>query len=196
MIQKFRDLLKVSENLEKVDNKLNVLHEETNFLKKNFEDIKESVNRVFDTLGEVSRVHDRMLKAFTGDLKEISDIKEKFREELFNFKLLKNEMQKQITSKFAEELEKEVEQRKEELKLDTGNYIKAKESIEGFAKELGAVKEELRKWVDISSRVKAADFELVRFAAKLKGAESEKLELMQKVDTMERLVGKLRRSQN
>ena len=96
--------------------------------------------------------------------------------------------------KFTEELENEIKQRKEELSIDTGNYKEMKESIEGFGIELGKAKSEIGKWVQISSKIKAEDFELVRFTKRLKEVENEKLELMQKIDVLERLVGKLRRS--
>jgi hypothetical protein len=195
MIQKFRDLMKVTQNLEKVDNNLNVLHEEVAFLKRNFDDIKGSVDKILDVVNETTKTQERMLRNFNKNLVEISTIKEKFKEELFNFKLLKNQTQKEIMEKFSEEIEKEIEQRKEDIKIDSGNYKEIKESIEGFAMGLASARAEIAKWTEISGKIKAEDFELTKFTNKIKSIEDEKLELMQKVDSLERLLSKMRRNQ-
>ena len=193
MLQKFKDFIEVSNNLEKVDNKLNALHEEAKFLSRNIEDIKNSLEELQDVVNQTTKTQTKLLKKFNEDIEAIGTIRNSFKEEMFNFKLFKNQLQKELMEKFAEELEKEMEQRKEEIRIDTSKYAVVKEGIEQLSKELTASSAELAKFNEIAKRIKAEDFALVKFTAKIKEIENEKLDLMQKIDTLERLVGKLRR---
>ena len=55
--------------------------------------------------------------------------------------------------------------------------------------------EEIGKFVEISKNIRKEDFELTKFARHLLEMDREKLELMRKIDTMERLVSKIRRKE-
>ena len=51
----------------------------------------------------------------------------------------------------------------------------------------------MNKFTEISRNIKQGDFELTKYANKLLEADKEKLELMRKIDTLERLISKMRR---
>jgi len=53
---------------------------------------------------------------------------------------------------------------------------------------------EINKFSDISKNIKKEDYELTKFANQLLDLDKEKLELMRKIDTLERLIAKQRRS--
>ncbi len=142
MIQKFKDLMQVSKNLEEVDSKLNSLNEGLSSLRSEFDSLKQSFGEVKDTADEAAKAQKHLLQNFRENVDSISEIKNDFKEEIFNFKLLKNQMQKKIMEKFAEEIENEIAQRKEEIKIDSGNYKEAKDAIEGFAGHLGAANQQ------------------------------------------------------
>lgn len=48
---------------------------------------------------------------------------------------------------------------------------------------------------EITKDIKKEDFELTKFINKVNEENREKLELMKKIDTLERLIGRMRRSQ-
>ena len=52
---------------------------------------------------------------------------------------------------------------------------------------------ELSKFLDISRNIKKEDFELVRHSRNLAEMGREKLELMRKIDNLERMLSKMRR---
>ena len=58
---------------------------------------------------------------------------------------------------------------------------------------LNLATEEINKFIEISRSIKEEDFELTKFARHLMDMDREKLELMRKIDTLERLVSKIRR---
>ena len=113
--------------------------------------------------------------------------------EVYDFKLLKAQLQKKLLDKFEEELKQELTLNMEVLRKDISDYEEMKNSVKEMLKKTELAKQEMGKWLDISGSIKAADFELHRFARQLQQADSEKLELMRKIDTLERLVSKMRR---
>jgi len=52
----------------------------------------------------------------------------------------------------------------------------------------------LNNIAEIGRRIKKEDFELSRYANEIWRADKEKLELMRKIDTLERLIAQIRRS--
>ena len=71
-----------------------------------------------------------------------------------------------------------------------------KELIEHVASlaRLKLTDKEINKFLAISRNIKEKDFEMTHFARQLREGDREKLELMRKVDTMERLVSRMRRT--
>ena len=195
MIQKFKDILQISKNLEQVDTKLKTLSSDSEELRVNFDSVKKSVEELKKTVVDSSKVQEKLLKNFNENVDAISSIRDEMKEELFKFSVLKGQMQDKIMKKFSEELENEIAERKKDLDVDTGKYKEVKGIVEETALELGKAKQEIKKWIDISSKIKAEDFELIKFTKQMKELESEKLELMQKVDNLERMIGKMRRNQ-
>ena len=194
MIQKFKDILKVSKNLEEVDRKLSSISSDAEILKKDMAGVKAAVEEMRNSISNAAKSQEALLREFNSHISAISSARKEMEDELFKFSVLKGQMQDRIMKKFADELEKEILERKNELSIDTGKYREAKAAIEGIASELGKAGLEIKKWREISSKIKSEDFELVRFTKKLKELEGEKLGLMQKIDVLERLVGKMRRN--
>ena len=122
-------------------------------------------------------------------------IRHDFEKELFQFKLLKGQMQKNIIEKFEEELDKELKIQIDKLKIDSEKYNELKDHISEITNKVNNLGEEINKFVAISSNIKKEDFELTRFANQLHEMDKEKLELMQKIDTLERLISKMRRQE-
>jgi len=52
---------------------------------------------------------------------------------------------------------------------------------------------EIEKFTDISKNIRKEDFELTKFARQVLETDREKLELMRRIDTLERLISKTRR---
>ncbi len=135
----------------------------------------------------------------TNDLKAnmgmFAAIREEMSREVYDFKLLKSQLQKKLLDKFEEELKQELKVNVDSLRKDMQDYEDMKSSVKELLKKTELTKQEMGKWMEISTQVKAADFELVKFARQLQHADSEKLELLRKIDTLERMVSKMRRSQ-
>lgn len=178
------------------------IKEEIDVINKNIEqntkitsDLKSELESLKKELTEIKTNQQEFLRSFKENLFVIKNLREDFGKELVEFKLLKAQLQRKILEKFEEELQKDLEVNREALKKDTENYSDLRKKVAEILSRLNLTSEEINKFVEISKSIKKEDFELTRFARHLIEMDKEKLELMRKIDTLERLVSKIRRGE-
>ena len=119
---------------------------------------------------------------------------EDLKSSVYDFNMLKNKLQNQLVEKFEEELKKELNINLEKLKKEAENYNLLKTNTEAVLLKTKNIAAEIDKLVEISKNLKKEDFELTQYHRELLKADKEKLELMQRIDTLEKLIAKLRRN--
>ena len=192
MIQKIKDLITIKEQIDVIKNNLNYTTNSMNDLKTEIGTLKQQIN---EDISSINDKNNEFFKNFDENLNLIKTTKQNFEKELFDFKLLKSQMQKKIIEKFEDELDKELKIQIGTLRTDADSYNELKENITKIADKVNNLSEEINKFTAISSSIKKEDFELTRFANQLREADKEKLELMEKINTLERLVSKMRRQE-
>src|SRR3989338_8021546 len=186
MITKIKELMDVKSNLEE-------LNKSVSDNNKTISELKEELNQLRSELSEIKDNQKEFLKAFKDDLGVIHNLRDDFGRELFEFKLLKGQLQRKILDKFEEELQKDLGMNRELLKKDVEDYNELRKKVTDILSKVSLTSEEIGKFIDISRNIKKEDFELTKFARHLIEMDREKLELMRKIDNMERLVSKIRR---
>jgi len=187
MIQKIKDLMKIKEQIDEINKHIEENSKVTSNLRIELEDLKKG-------LKETKESEQEFLKNFKDNLFVIKNLREDLGKEVYEFKLLKSQLQRKILEKFEEELQKDLEVNREALRKDAENYNELRKKAAEILSRLALTSEEISKFVEISRNIKKEDFELTKFAGHLIEMDKEKLELMKKIDTLERLVSKIRRS--
>ncbi|HLC62306.1 MAG TPA: hypothetical protein VJI52_04795 [Candidatus Nanoarchaeia archaeon] len=186
MIQKFRDLMKTKEDLDLINKNV----EENNRI---ISDLKAELTSLKNEVSETKSIQQDFLGTFKDNLTVIKNLREDFGKELYEFKLLKGQLQKKILDKFEEELQKDLEVNRESLRNDANEYNELRGKVSEVLSRLNLTSEEITKFTEISKNIKKEDFELTKFARQIVDMDREKLELMRKIDNLERLVSKIRR---
>ncbi|MBU0628956.1 MAG: hypothetical protein KKC75_07225 [Nanoarchaeota archaeon] len=186
MIQKIKDLMQTKELIDGITQKVGEHSTSVDSLKEELANLNKS-------LIEIKGSQTEFLTNFKSNLDIINDSKESLKKEVYDFRLLKAQMQKSLMEKFEEELGKELKLNSEKLKGDIDEYTKLKEQMSSVVSQVKLLSSEINKFTEVSKNIKKEDFELVKHANKLAESDKEKLELMKKIDTLERLVGKIRR---
>jgi len=192
MIQKIKELLSIGEEVEQIKNNLKYAASSLEGLKSEVNSLKQQISSSID---DVSAKNSEFFKSFDENLSLMKDIRQRFEEELYQFKLMKGQLQKKVMEKFEEELGKELKLQTESLKNDSQAYNELKENMLQISGKVSSVGSEIGKFMAISGNIKKEDFELARFANKIFEADREKLQLMHKVDMLERMVSKMRRQE-
>lgn len=186
MIQKIKDLMKTKEDLDLINKNI----EENN---KIISELKAELTSLKNEVSETKSIQQDFLSMFKDNLTVIKNLREDFGKELYEFKLLKGQLQKKILDKFEEELQKDLEVNRESLRNDTNEYNELRGKVSEILSRLNLTSEEITKFTEISKNIKKEDFELTKFARQIVDMDREKLELMRKIDNLERLVSKIRR---
>lgn len=186
MLQKIKDLMQIKELIDDINKKVENHSIQVNSL-------KQELNILNKELNEIKGNQTEFLTNFKDNLNIINESKENLKKEVYDFRLLKAQTQKNILEKFEEELSKELNVYSEKLKTDLNEYNKLKEQMSSMVAKIKMVSDEINKFTEISKNIKKEDFELNRFANQLLEMDKEKLGLMKKIDTLERLIAKMRR---
>ncbi len=186
MLQKIKELMRTKEGIDLINRNV----EENSKL---ISDLKAQLESLKNDLIETKKEQKEFLHNFKENLFVIKNLREDFGKEVYEFKLLKAQMQRKILDKFEEELQKYLEMNRGALKKDMQDYNELRKKVSEIVSRLSMTSEEINKFMDISKSIKKEDFELTRFARQLMEMDKEKLELMRKIDTLERLVSKIRR---
>ena len=137
--------------------------------------------------------------AMTEEIKKSIDaakeLQEAIRTNMAELKALSTHVQSSIKQKITDELfelTKEVR-----AKLEGAEKLKQEVTATAAATiaELGKLKSDITKLSAVAEKIKAEDFELTKFSNQLLAADREKLQLMSRIDTLERLIAKMRRQQ-
>jgi hypothetical protein len=192
MIQRIKDLMAMNEQVDVIKNNLKYTTSTVDDLKKEIELLKEHIT---NNISSVNEKNQEFFRNFDENINSIRELKHDFEKELFDFKLLRSQMQKKILERFEEELGKELKIQIEKLRADSDAYNEMKNSMVEMSGRINVLGEEIRKFTQISQNIKREDFEMTRFGRQLIDMDKEKLELMAKINSLQRLVGKMRRQE-
>ncbi len=187
MIGKIKELMNIKENIDAITAKVESHSSSMDAFTK-------EMNSFTEGMGHSRKAQQQLLDEMKKDRGMFASIREDLSREVYDFKLLKAQLQKKLLDKFEEELKQELNINMETMRKDISDYGEMRNSVREMMKKMELTKQEMGKWLDISGSIKAADFELHKFARQLQHSDQEKLELMRKIDTLERLVSKMRRS--
>ena len=183
--------MQIKEEIDKINEKLSSTTESTTNLKNDINTLKDQLN---NHIVKINEKNSEFFRNFEENINIIKNARDSFQKELFEFKLLKSQTQKKILEKFEEELQKELQIKLENLNKDAQEYNELKKQITNITLKVNNLSEEINKFLNVSKSIKERDFEMTHFAKQLLEMDNEKLELMRKIDTLERLVGRMRRT--
>jgi uncharacterized coiled-coil DUF342 family protein len=187
MIQKIKDLMQIKELIDDINKKVQDHSSQVDAL-------KTGLLALTSELADIKGNQKEFLSNFRENLDIIRESKESLRKEIYDFRLLKAKTQRDLLDKFESELSKELTVYSDKLKNDLQEYNNLKKETSTIITRVKDLSLEIQKFTEISSMIKKEDFELNKFCAKVEQGDAEKLQLMKKIDTLERLISRMRRT--
>ena len=191
MLDKIRGALEAGKIAEEVSVKLEShqqkLSEQTAVIQK----LLNSVSELTDSVSTLKSYHEELQHTYKQSISVAEKLKDELASDVINVQVLKSQLQNQIVAKVSEELNKFTGQFKG--KLDEVGRLHEQTIL--IAGDVGKVRDEINRFTTISSRLKDTDFQLTNYAQKLETNDKEKLQLMRQIDSLQRLVSKMRQQQ-
>jgi chromosome segregation ATPase len=192
MIQKLKGIMCVNESLEEISKKIKHLSREVKSVEEDFKDTKSILLDIKTGLKEQTE----LINNINNDVVGLKSIKQDFEKEIYDFKLLKSSMQKEILQKFETDIESKLGNLFNKVNENLVGHTNIKKNYEGLLSKINDLSNEIDKFKKISEKIKEKDFALERYAKKLEQYEGDKIRLLKKIDTLERMVSKSRRIRN
>ena len=194
MISKVKGLIAVGENLEDISKKVKSASKDISDQSKELSTMKEGVAGMKLELVGLREENKRFSEHVKLQTDCIKNVNEELKKELYDFKLIKSDIKSKLVSELAQDFRNQLREETKKLDTDVKQFNDLKTELSGIVAEFHSVEGEIRRFKEIASRIKTADFELVKHARELDKADSEKIRMLQKIDQLEHLVSKMRRS--
>ncbi len=187
MINSIKDLLKINEEIKKISGMLEDNSSEMGKFSKEISNLRQEIDSL-----RSSQSH--LAEKIKTDINLFQEYREELKKEINDFKIVKSRMENRLVEKFEEDIRAEIIPRFERMELHVRNFETLGEKMNKISEKCSIVGDEIDKFRQISTEIKQGDFELSHYAKEIRNMDNEKLQLLKKIDTLERLVSKMRRS--
>lgn len=187
MFGRNKQLEEANQKIDELNNNLKSNQENVDYLKQQISEFKDELQKV----REQNKTHSHELLQ---NLINVRSTRERFEEELRDIKHIKKAIETNLLNEVKTSLNEKFSDALHRLNIHIGNYNELTEQSSEIKQQLSSLQSEIKKLQLISSSLKEKDFEMEKFAKQLLELDKEKLELMRKIDTLERLVSKQRKS--
>ena len=194
MLDKIKEVIGVADKIKEVSTAVEVHNQKVQQLQEQLNKLQEIIASMSSAqskaLNEVQHVLDQTRQS----MESVGDVKKKLEDEVYQFRMLKGQLQNKLIDKFDQELSSELKRNTEEIGIHANNFSKVLQEGNRFSTALLQTTNELQKWLVISKKIQEKDFDMTKTARQLIAYGEDKKALIQKVEMLERLVGKLRRN--
>ena len=156
-------------------------------------DIKNELQSVHKQLKKIKEDSHDVVAELRKTLKETGKLNEKYSKKIYEISVFEKDVRKLVSDKIDNELKSEVLAYFDDFKAGLSSFHEMKDDVGKVIKRTEILSTEIDKFKEIASRIKKEDFQLVSYIRNIKAMEGEKIRLLKKIDSLERLCGRLSR---
>lgn len=133
-------------------------------------------------------------KALEREVATLSSHNDDLAKENHNLRSSRIELESKTTSTIRQQLGKAIHHIEHELSLDTSKVDRLSKELAEIQNELKTAKTAIAKLASAAEGVKEADLAIRNYAKELSKGDKEKLELLKRIDALEKLLANMKRS--
>tara|TARA_Y100000310_G_C20413053_1_gene682985 strand:+ start:34 stop:627 length:594 start_codon:yes stop_codon:yes gene_type:complete len=194
MLNKIKTLIKTDEVVNEINEKIESTSSQVSNLKSTIEDLNSTVTSLNIEIKEMKNANEQLMKSSKISVEASHNALNDLRKEIYDFKLLKSQLQNKVLQKFEEELSTHLTVNTTKLSDDLNKYTEIRNNTTNMLETFLAIKTDITKLKSISEGIRSEDFELNKFANQLIAADNEKLNLMRRIEKLEMLISRMRRN--
>ncbi len=190
MLDKIRGLMKTSESIDDIRSDQKKAHKELKELQDEIKNVKKELIEMQKANNDFKKSLENSSKSFGDTAQSLNNLKTEFERSLDRINLLNMDLQK----KMQKELEEKVGVVVKEFKDKVSPYKDIEKLSEEVSSQLKTVVAELQKFQAISKTINEKDFELVKFGRMLEQNDREKLDMIKKIESLEKIMAAMKRN--
>lgn len=172
----------LSKKIESQSMQIAKLNENSSEMIDEMDDARKTVNELNEQLGTTTIL-------FSTALEQVNN-------EVVEFKLFLSKVKKELVNDLTTEFSQEMQSAKQSVTGYLDDFKTLRHRIDEVNEEIVYVKNELKKFLDISSNIKQDDFKMQGYDQVMEKHLNEKQHLQKRVDMLEKIVAKQRRIQH
>ncbi|MBI4441084.1 hypothetical protein HY639_02870 [Candidatus Woesearchaeota archaeon] len=142
---------------------------------------------------DVVQLNKEIVGNLQDDTLSITSFRIALEKELAELRLLRATWEKNVAERVSAQVEEGLREQLARLKADVGQYNDLKKELAGMREAMAVLSGELVRLQQAAQSIKQSDGEMVRAMREFLQQDRHKLELMRKVETLERLIASERR---
>lgn len=190
MIDKFRKIVNSAEELESIKNSVKQGIKDFEEFKKRIQDTEKEFKQKLHSYEEAGK---QIIDEKRQSISKLNKICDDFQKELNDFKTLKTKLRTDVIEKATSEMKEELRTYLLNVRGNIDKLNQAADEIKKLSTNTDQILGCLNDLKDVAKNIKKEDFELTKHAEQLRKNDKEKLELMRRIDTLERLIARQRR---
>jgi len=193
MFKRIKDLVEMSRIVDQISKRIEKNTRMIDELDKTVSGFREQMKGFVKDSDSMAIKQSKLVERFAKDTSEIGQIKDEFKKSIYEISVFRKDVYSDLLKRFEETVSAEIEDKTKELQTGSAHYKKLSTEISKIGERTVETQEVLDKLLRVGKRIKEGDFELGKFANQMRRLEGEKMALLRKIDTLERLVSRLRR---
>ena len=186
--------MKIGESIDEIKSKVDEHSGSVIALNEEMKKFREELNLIRESIRVIKEKQANVVDDFHQSLFNMKELNKDFKRTIYDFTILRKDIHSQILEKFDNKLNEELINHLDSLKQNAQHYQDLKDKVSVIVEKIKTLGEEINKFNAISRNIRKEDFELTKYAQMITQMDKEKLNLMKKIDTLEHLIAKMRRS--
>lgn len=178
-------------DVEEIKEQLSNLSNELSSLKENSNKQSQQNQELLTLLSELKSNQSSYFSEMNKEVEEIISLKQEFSKSVRSFELLHKRIYDQLYTRVHEVLREHTN----DLKATTDSYNSTAPKVNEMLETLNTLHSEIARFKAIAKHLRENDFQLVNHQKNLERLDNEKLHLLKKIDSLQRMIGKSRRNQ-
>lgn len=193
MISRLKGLMQTGEKLDTLSSKVDSSRKNINEYSKELESFHDEISELRKEVKKFSAEASKFTETAFAQLQAVRTTNENFKQELYDFKMIKADVKSRLVADVVEEVRSELGKEMSKLNTDVKGFNDLKNELSVLVGKFKSVEDELTKFKAVAAEIKTADFELGKYARELEKNDREKVALMREVERMQHLLAKERR---
>lgn len=184
-----------SNRLNELDEKVKLIHQRVKGLSQHVKEDKDAYNQLKTTITELSLEQVKLHNQLTETAEKVKKSAEQVTKVTTELALFKPRLEKSMTESFQKAIEQELATTTNKINAEAAGFSQAKEIFKKHIEASKDANKAIEKLKIIADSLNEKDFELSKHAKQLELQDKEKLKLMQRIDQLESILAKMKRSQ-
>ncbi|MFH1408310.1 MAG: hypothetical protein ABIH34_00210 [Nanoarchaeota archaeon] len=193
MIDRLKGILAVEDKVGRLQLKLEEMNKHLETISSKITKACENVSLTEEKAGGIMDALKEQKGMIHEELSQISEARKKLVSEMRELKLVKGRIHEEMQQELKEELERSLKKFHEQIAQTLIPLQDLVKEASSHRTEIKDMTTEMKRFEAIAKSLKEKDFTLDRHARNLAAVEEEKLKLMRRIDSLERMIGKQRR---